>query len=604
MILLRSFYNLTGTCIMRFQKIYIFVVLLILFSLFSGCEKFAEQDKFKRPDWLPGKLYTTVFAQENLGLFAECLRLSGLDTIIDVSGSWTVFAPNDEAIKEFLLENHYSKIQDIPPDELDKIAKFHIIQNPWSFEQLQSLSIFGWRTSDNSNKNNYAYKRQTILKEQEDKYWIIKTNSKEMIVADSLYSESYKKVYVRSRKYVPVFYDKYMDVNGLTSNDFRFYFDRDYEHENVYFAGAKIIHSDIFAENGFVHIIDKVVKPMLNAREILEQEFADESYKTFLDMVYWYYPDFEANMGATMNQPEIRLGGVADTLWDLAFSPLKFNLHDEIIGNTSYTLVRHNGLFAPTDAAFNNFTDNILTVKSGYPHWSDLKSLPIDVVGYIIPKHFSTSPLYPSTTPYRDIFGTSGSNRLTAGNIIRKEFGSNCTFIGVDAYIPDKVFTSVTAPVFLRPTYTIFRKAMIYSGAAEIISNHGGELYFFPIPDYALNADSSLILNWVDINNNSYYFSELNRSKRMIERLSSNTIRSRILNMVGTPVPNGNPNKDIIRTLGGRTITWDRTNNTIQGAYPCTIGYKGEIETICSPVSIDEPTDNGKVWSVRYWFNF
>ena len=572
--------------------------------MFSGCEKFAEQDKFKRPDWLPGKLYTTVMAQENLGLFGECLRLSGLDSIIDVSGSWTVFAPNDEAFKQFLLENNYSKISDIPFVKLEKIAKFHIIQNPWSLDQLQNLSIYGWRTSDNSNKNNYAYKRQTILKVPEDKYWIKRMNSKEMIVSDSMYSESYKKVFVRSRKYAPIFYDKYMDVNGITSNDFRFYFDRDYEHGNVYYAGAKIIQSDIFAENGFVHIIDKVVDPMRNAKEILEQEVQGESYKSFLDMVYWYYPDFEANMGATMKQPEIRLGGTVDTLWDLSYSALKFNLHEEIIGNTSYTLVLHNGLYAPTDNAFVDFIDNILTLKSGYPHWTDEKSLPMDIVDLIIPKHFFNSLIYPSTTQYQNIFESSGNNRLTGSNIIRKEFGSNCTFIGVDKYIPDKVFTSVTAPVFLRPSYTIFRKAMIFADLSETISNYNGELYFFPIPDYALNADSSLLLNWIDIDNNNYYFSELNRWSLKIETLNHGALRNRILNQVGTLIQNNNPDKIIIRTLTGKTITWDLTNNTIKGTRASTIGYNGRVQVTNTPASLDEPTDNGKAWSVRYWFNF
>lgn len=589
---------------MRFHKKYFLFPFLILFMLFYGCQKLSEQDKYKRPDWLPGKLYTTVSAQENLSLFAECLRLSGLDTIIDVSGSWTAFAPNDDAMKQFLLENHYSKVSDIPAPELEKIAKFHIIQNPWSFDQLKSLSIYGWRTTDNTNQNNYAYKRQTILKNQADKYWTKKVDGKEIVVADSTISDSYKKVYVQSRKYAPVFYDKYLAVNGLSSNDFMFYFDRDYEPENVYYAGAKIIQSDIFAENGFVHIIDKVVDPMLNAREILERQLPGETYSYFLDMVYRYYPDFDANIGATMNQPEIRLGGLADTLWDLSYTPLKFNLHEELIGNTSYTLVLHNGLYAPTDIAFGDFIDNILTLKSGYPHWTDEKSLPMDIVDLIIPKHFFNTPVYPSTSQYRSIFDTSGNDKLTESNIIRKEFGSNCTFIGVDKYIPNKVFTSVTAPVFLRPSYTIFRKAMLYTGVSETVSNYNGELYFFPIPDNALNADSSLILNWVDIDNNNFYFTELNRWSLMIETLSHNTLRNRILNQVGTLVPGNDPDKVVIRTLTGKTITWNLSNNTIQGTRPSTIGYNGRVQVTNSPAPLDEPTDNGDSWSVRYWFNF
>ena len=186
----------------------ILLLLAILFSLFVGCDKWAGQDKYQRPDWLPGKLYTTLSVQKNVSLFAECLRLTGLDTIIDVSGSWTVFAPTDDAMKQFLSENKYSKVSDIPKDELVKITKFHIIQDPWSLDQLKILGSTGWRTGENSNSNSYAYKRQTILKNPVEKYWFKKGGNKEMIVLDSTNADGCKRVFVQSRKYVPIFYDQ------------------------------------------------------------------------------------------------------------------------------------------------------------------------------------------------------------------------------------------------------------------------------------------------------------------------------------------------------------------------------------------------------------
>ncbi len=583
-------------------------LLLLLFSLLIGCEKFAEQDKFKRPDWLPGKLYTTVLAQEDLSMFAECLRLSGLDSIIDVSGSWTVFAPTNEAMKEYLVVNNYSKISDIPMNKLSKIAKFHIIQNPWSLEQLQSLSIFGWRTSDNSNTNSYAYKRETILKNSVEKYWIKKENNDEMIVSDSTTSNAYKKVFVESRKYAPIFYDKFMDVNGLSSADFSFYFDRPYEHGNVYFAGAKILQSDIFAENGFVHTIDRVVNPMLNAKEMLERELPGESYKLFLEMIDWYYPTFKANMTATQNQPEFRLGGFVDTLWDLNYAGIAFSLQKEKIGyqeaNINETLVRHNGLIAPTDNAFGQFINGTLTLNSGFPHWRDIRSLPPEIVDIIITNNLKSSAIYPSSNQYNGIFRGNGRYKQNEGDIIRTEFGSNCTFIGIDGYIPDRLFTSITGPVFLRPAYSLFRQAIIYSRIQDLLANYNGELAFFPMPDYGLKADSSLMLNWIDKDRNIFNFQELNRKKHLVEGLGRNEISSRIMNHVATSLPNGSANKEFIRTLGGNFIIWNNSDGTVQGDLPSTIGFNG-VDVEPNPyTSMDEPASNGKAWSVRYWFNF
>ena len=584
------------------------LILGIILSLCAGCEKLSEQDIYKRPDWLPGKLYTTVSVQENLTLFTECLQLTGLDKIIDVSGSWTVFAPNDEAMKQYLSENHYSGISDIPKDELERIAKFHIIQNPWSLEQLKILNVNGWRTDKGTSSTSYAYKRETILKNPVGKYWIKRKNNMDKIVIDSTQSDRYKMVYVESRKYVPIFYDEYLDINGITSADFSFYFGRVYERGNVYYAGAKILKSDIFAENGFVHVIDRVVSPMLNAKELLEREMPGETYKLFLAMVYWYYPDFTPNITATYNQPAARLGGQVDTLWDLNYSRPAFTLHNELTGyistDANETLAKHNGLFVPTDNAFREFIDGILTAKSGFPHWTDYKSLPEDIVAIIVNQHFKPSPMYPSTSQYNEIFRGKGRFPQNEGNIIRKEFGSNCTFIGFDKYIPDRVFTSVTGPVLCRPDYSIFRLAMQYSGVLNTISDYKGKLYFFPIPDYALMSDSSLMLNWIDKEENRFNFMAYDRNMHQMVVIGSNTIKNWILNHVGTLLPNGTGNKEMIRTLGGKTITWDLSNNTIRGTLPSTVGYKGTEVAICTPARLLEPADNGETWAVSHWFNF
>ncbi len=587
---------------MKYNRTHL-LYLLIVFSLLTGCRDLTDQEIYKRPGWLPGKLYTTVTVQGNLAMFAECLRLAGLDKILDVSGSWSVFAPTDEAMKKFLAEKGYSKISDIPPGELEKIAEFHVIQNPWSLEQLKILGAYGWRTGNDLKSTSYAYKRETMLKNPMEKYWIKRSNKKEMVVMDSTISEAYKMVFVQSRKYVPIFYDEYFTVNNIPTADYTYYFNRVFEKGNVYYAGAKILKSDILAENGFVHVIDKVVEPMLNAKEMLLKERPGESYKLFLELVYWYYPSFEPNISATYSQSAVRTGGYIDTIWDLNFSSLAFNLQDERIIDINQTLVRHNGLFAPTDEPFRKFIDGLLTSKSGYPHWYDYKALPADVAAMIVTPHLKSTPFYPSSNIFQDVFRKDGRFRQNEQSIIRKEFGSNCTFIGLNSYTPDRAFTSVTGPVFCRPSYSIFRRALQFTGALNTIANHKGPLYFFPIPDYSLQADSSLLLNWINQDRNLYNFMVYNRSNYQMENINSSTLNNWLLNQVGTSVSRQG-DIEIIRTLRGNNLTWDHSKNTIRGTYPSTVGYKGKETAICYPVQLEEPVENGKTLTVSYWFNF
>ena len=584
---------------------YTYLLLMGVFIILNGgCYDQHKHEKFQRPDWLPGKLYTTVASRDNLTIFTECLQLTGLDTILDVSGVWSVFAPNDDAMIQYLYQHQYTSVADIPLEELERLTKFHIVQNPWSFEQLQSLSSSGWRKENDEGSNAYAYKRETILKNSIEKYWVKRENKKQGIVLDSANADGYKKVFVQSRKYVPIFYSGYFDENNITPDDYNFYFGRDYTCGNVHFAGAKIVEADFFAENGFLHVIDKVVEPMKNAKEILESERPGESYKLFLSMINWHYSEFDANMTATYSQPSVQAGGLVDTLWDLDYSSPVFTLQGERIGsgnpNSNETLVSHYGLYAPTDNAFRKFVDGILTTKSGFPHWSSYRSVPSDVLQIIFEPHFSDSPLYPSKWVYNKIFRKIGDRRIEKESVVRKEFGSNCTFVGVDDYIPDQVFTSVTGPVFLRPNFSVFRRALLYANIDDDISQHDGPLYFFPIPNDALLPDSSLILNWINKDANQYNFSEYNRETMRMEGLGRNTIRNRIMNHVGTIVSNEN-NKTTIRTLRGSYIVWDRTNNSIRGSRPSTIGYTGDVAVTNYVTRLEEPADNGEVYSVNYW---
>ena len=586
------------------RKYQVILLLLGIYNtLFVSCDIMNTNEKYQRPEWLPGKLYTTVTLQKELGLFAQCLRITGLDTIIDVSGSWTAFAPSDEAVRQYLAENNYSSVLDIPKTKLERIVKFHIIQDSWTLAQLKTMGLNGWRIKEDANPDSYAFKYQTILQNPNQKYWIKKGYKQQAIVPDSTMADCYKMVYTESRKYVPIFYDRYFTVNGLNAEDYNYYFNRIFEGGNVYYADAKLIHTDIFAENGFVHIIDKMVNPMLNAQELLAGKMPGESYQLFLDLLNWYYADFEPNMVATNKQPVIKLGGIADTLFDMNYGSLAFNIQRERFNIVNQTLIKHNGLIAPTDDSFTKFMDGILTSKSGFPHWKDYKSLPADVVDIILGPMVKSSPFYPSKSQYRKVFKDANRYRQNEEDIIRKYFGSNSTFIGLKYYTPDRVFTSVTGPVFCRPIFSIFRQAMVSSGAHDVIATHKGPLYFFPITDNTIAADSSLIMHWNEWSR-SYYFQTYNKYEHRMIGLSNRSVSNMILNQVGISAGIGADNKEIINTLGGKTLTWDHSNNTIQGTYPSTFGYKGTEVVIISPVPLDEPADNGKSLTVQSWFNF
>ena len=68
----------------RFKHIYLFVFFCFVLS---ACLEDQFVDKYERPEWLAGKVYSQVKEQAELSLFTLCLELTGYVTIIDVSSS-------------------------------------------------------------------------------------------------------------------------------------------------------------------------------------------------------------------------------------------------------------------------------------------------------------------------------------------------------------------------------------------------------------------------------------------------------------------------------------------------------------------------------------
>ena len=586
--------------------------LLTLFIVFLGliiygCHDIYDQDLYKSPDWLEGKLYTQILAQENLSKFAECLRIVGYDTIIDKSGSYTVFAPSDAAFTNFLLLNNYNSLTDIPKAELEKIVKFLIIQDAWSENQLKMLDSDGWIDPLDPDSKPKAYKRQTLLKNPNEKYWITRYKDEYTILLDSTNANDYNMVYTRSRKYVPIFFNDFFDLYNLSYEDYEFYFDRPFEPGNIFYAEGKVIQAEIFAENGFVFVIDRVVKPMLNAKELLENKYPGESYTRFLELIY-QFPKFSMNLVETYKTTEARAGLSFDTLYDLSYPKLPFDLHEELTGPSinvsNYTYLSHNGVYVPTDDAFQQFLDEIVTINSGYPHWENFDRIPDEVKQIIVKSHFTTKPVYPSDMLEGFEDGEGNIIHLDESIIIRKEFGSNCTFLGLNTTVVPRAFSSVTGPVYLRPGYSLFMYAMQLSKVLPALTKINAEYCFFPIPDQILNLDSSLIINWIDKDLNRYKFSAFNRLNNAMSNMSAGLLSKRIFNQIGTSLPNFSANKEFIETLGGNYIIWNNSDNTVSGSKPNTYGYNGDSLLFYNPFPFEEPADNGEAWKVESWFDF
>ena len=401
----------------------------IVAGLFSSCVK--EIEKYERPDWLKGKLYSQIIGIQDLDSFAICVQKIGYDTIINTSGLFTIFAPTNQAFQDFFQDHpKYKKISDIPFGELEGIVKYHIIQNSWSLTQLMSLSLSGWIDPFDSNSKIFlAFKRQTIYK----------------------------------GKYVPFFFDSYLKSEGLSGSDYDFYFKTAYSPGNMHFAGAHIIGQGSYAENGILYSIDKVISPLKNARELLQAKYSDYSYSDFLNMTS-KYPSWIFNTGRESTNPS----GTSAT----------------------YSLYYHFGLIAPTNKAISDLYAQVII---GPEHWPNTSSVPSFINRIIVNTHTSERPIYPTNFTRGFLNGEGDYVVLDPSDINQADYANNSTFIGVNKAIIPRVFLCVAAPVYLRPDYSIYRDALEYSKLIYALKRKNENFSLFVVSNTTLEQDSSLL---------------------------------------------------------------------------------------------------------------
>ena len=581
--------------------IHVFLGLLAA-SFYTSCaDRFEKIEKYQRPEWLEGKIYTQISNQENMTIFAQFMSETGYDKIVNKTGTYAAFVPTDSVMKIYLL----GKYGTANPDQIDltvkaDLVRYHILPMPWSKDQLQNLSARGWISmTDISNNKPTAFKRKTLLQEPNRTYNIQRflsgSSPFDIILPDNATSSTKRTVYTNSPKYVPLFFDGFMNAKGLSSSDFSFYFNRPYESGKIYFANSKMIGDELFAENGFVYTIDQVVEPMKNAEQLLEEG----SYSTFLQLIH-NNSVFTFNQQATLEQEGADQGAVVEDLYNLSYPVLTMNIQDELVSGVSNTVERHNGLLAPTDAAMTEFFNNYL--KAWGSNWN---SVPKYIQRIIVQAHMAYEPIYK-----KDISsGFYNSNGDIVDNndisIEKSKYGSNSTFIGLNKAVVPKFFSSVSAPLFLDPSYSSFFGAYNSVNLLSAMKDPFTDFSLFLIDNTSLSADSSLFVSQM-LDGSSQIRGFDRATDKLVNMLGADykgILTRKLYGQIGIQPILGRAKTEFVETLDGRHIVVQK--DTISGGVPSKFGLNGDSSvTVISSEIKKFILTKGHVYKCNGWLQF
>lgn len=224
---------------------------IILFLALIGCENDYD-GYYDLPKDLEGPLYEQLKANAEYSSYVAALeKVPELASIINKSGLYTVFVPNNTAWAAYLNANGYSSSDDIPADKLKELVENHILFAMWYRYDFDRKIRDG--ESTNGDITSFEVRSRPALSP------VIASEGSLTDDIGSASEGSEVKVFHNYRQ-MKVYTSKHLDkmqvradyevIYGVKPNDF-------------HFGEASVLGSEeVDAKNGVIHEIDKVVEPV------------------------------------------------------------------------------------------------------------------------------------------------------------------------------------------------------------------------------------------------------------------------------------------------------------------------------------------------------
>ena len=443
---------------------------LSLLVLLTNCRDKAFDEFYARPENLGDPIYQQLEARGNFKNFLACIEKAGYKHTLSSSGYWTIFAPTDEAFEEFFQEQNLSGISDVDEEMARKIVTYALVYNAFNKENLSDFqSSVGW-------VENKAFRRRSAY--YTGPYKANFGEGEVRVLANNRNGNSYAPE-DNNNKYIPYFIDRYFSGNGLSALDYNtFYPDVPFTGFNV--AGAAVVGNDhsVRAENGLIHIIDKVLLPLPSIDEYLRTR---PQYSKFRELLEKYGATYTVNAQATekWNKIQKTAGPVYLKTFKnaLAFNP----------GNENFLKLMDNdgqsdgwSIFAPTNEALQSYIDNVLL-----EHYESLDDMNPQIIYDFLNAHMWQTTVWPSKFRMTANYVGEAARFNLATDIVDPKVLSNGMFYGANKVQESDAFHSVFGKVYLDPKFSLMSR-FLQRELRSAVSNPNVRFTMFLLSDEVL----------------------------------------------------------------------------------------------------------------------
>lgn len=456
--------------------------LLTACLLLASCKKKFDE-YYERPDNLAPAIYQQLQDKGNFTKFLALIDKAGYKETLGAAGYWTLFAPSDSAFnadadfKAYLAAKGFSGPEAMDAATAQSIVQYLLVYNAFNLDRIDDYQAnTGWVP-------NQAFKRRTAYYTG---FYNDTTAAGQTITAlasnrNNAGQATYYNTADNNNKYIPFFTKDYFALRGLTASDYNYFYPASvYTGFNV--AAARVTQKDIAAENGVIHVIDRVITPLFNLDQYLRVRPEYSEFKKLLDT---YMVTFIQNADATRKYQV--LTGVAKDVYIkvfsnlLAFSPNNenyFKLQDNDGQGNGWTM------FAPTNDVLKQYIAQI--TAEGY---GDLSKMPAQVIADLINSHLWQFAVWPSKFTQTFNFLGEAPHLSATADVVDKKVLSNGFFYGTSKVNEPNLFSTVYGKAYLNPKYTMMT-VLLNTELRTIITNPNFKYAVFMMPNEVLAAKS------------------------------------------------------------------------------------------------------------------
>jgi uncharacterized surface protein with fasciclin (FAS1) repeats len=541
--------------------------------LLAGCRKKAFDEYYGRPDSLEPPIYQQLAAKGNFKHLLAAIDKAGYKGTLGAAGYWTFFAPHDSAFQVYFSANGLNGIDDLDSNACRQIVTYCLVYNAFKKERIGDYqSSLGWVA-------NAAFRRRTAY--YTGVYSTTDTSNKPIKVIAANRNASYADA-DNNNKYIPYFVDNFMTGKNLTAADYNYFYpNTTYTGFNV--ADAIVTEKDIPAENGIIHVVNKVITSLPSIDQYIASKPEYSLFKSLFDKFLIQYV-----LNATVTTRYQNLTGNPDQVFTKIYNPaLAFSLNNENFLKTQDNDAQSNcwSLFVPTNDVLEHYINTVLL-----EHYNKLEDMPRAIIYDFVNAHLWQNAVWPSKFKTTFNFVNEEARFDPATDITDKKVLSNGIFYGTKKVQDANVFSSVYGKPYLDPKYSMMITLLNMELKAQIANIYRNYTVFMISNDMFNAAGYTTDATVSNDINDQWRYTPPPGSTIPASTGSSTRLRlTRIINqhIVPLTVVNDLSGEGMLMTYGGEYIGYK--NNTIFAA--------GNVDSNNVAVITDTKTaKNGRVY--------